>query len=268
MSVRPTRGDRTPAVILSTRPLGEADLLVVVLTPTLGKVRAAARNARRSRRRFAGGLAGGALGEATLVPGRSGLWRLESFEMLRPLDRLGRDLDRFAHVAYLCELTDALLHEPEPGPAAFASLCESIERALDIGPSPAMLRRHELRLMQALGLVPALELCCVCGAEISTGEIGERGEPIVRFDAGRGGVVCSLHAAGAGTIDHDVLAVTRALLEAEAGNALEVVEQLDAAEPRVRRAVRDLTTGLVRTQLRRPLRSLEFFAKLGRGGGP
>ncbi|MCA9708791.1 MAG: recombination protein O N-terminal domain-containing protein, partial [Myxococcales bacterium] len=34
-------GERTPAVILATRPLGEADLLVVLLTPGRGKLRAA-----------------------------------------------------------------------------------------------------------------------------------------------------------------------------------------------------------------------------------
>jgi DNA repair protein RecO (recombination protein O) len=259
---RPSRGDRTPAVILSTRPLGDADLLVVVLTPALGKIRAAARNARRSRRRFAGGLAGGAMGEATLLAGRSGLWRLEAFEMLRPLDALGRDLDRFAHVAYLCELTDALLHEPEPSAVTFASLCESIARVLDRGSSPAVLRRHELRLLHALGLVPALEVCCACGAAISDEADGSG----VRFDAGRGGVLCSVHADDASTLAHEVVAVTRALLEAEGGDAAALIEQLDAADSDLRKAVRDLTTGLVRAHLRRPLRSLEFFAKLGRAG--
>jgi DNA repair protein RecO (recombination protein O) len=260
---RPTRGDRTPAIILSTRPLGDADLLVVVLTAGAGKVRAAARNARRSRRRFAGGLPGGAMGQATLVPGRSGLWRLEAFEMLRPLDQLGRDLDRFAYVAYLCELTDALVQEPEHNPPLFASLSEAIGAVLDRGPSPAILRRHELVLLRTLGLVPAFELCCVCGARVS----GDSADRPVRFDAERGGVLCPIHAGAAETIPGEVIAVARALLEAEPGGEAEVMRLLEAAEAETRRTLRDLTTGLVRAQLRRPLRSLEFFAKLGRAAG-
>lgn len=255
---RPTLGSRTPAIILSTRPLGDADLLVVVFTPGAGKVRAAARNARRSRRRFAGGLPGGALGEATLVPGRTGLWRLQSFEMLRPLDDLGRDLGRFAHVAYLCELTDALVQEPEPSPQLFASLAEAIGGVLDLGPDPTILRRHELVLLHELGLLPAFEVCCVCGRSTSDSH-----DP-PRFDAGRGGVLCSTHAGDAEAIDPDVIAVARALLEDGTGLS-ETVGRFASVDVGVRRALRDLTMGLVRAQLRRPLRSLEFLAKLGRG---
>jgi DNA repair protein RecO (recombination protein O) len=262
---RPTRGDRTPAIILSTRPLGDADLLVVVLTPGAGKVRAAARNARRSRRRFAGGLPGGAMGQATLVDGRAGLWRLEAFEMLRPLDGLGRDLDRFAYVAYLCELTDALVQEPEPSPQVFASLSEAIGHVLDTGARPAILRRHELVLLRALGLIPAFEVCCVCGASLA---MAVADQP-VRFDAQRGGVLCSSHAGDAETIDGGVIAVACALLGTETGAMALAIDQLEAVDSDTRRALRDLTTALVRAQLRRPLRSLEFFAKLGRSaGGP
>ena len=80
----------------------------MLLTPDRGKVRCAARNARKSKRRFGGGLPAGALGEAAITPGR-GLWRLESFRSIRDLSGLGRDLDRFAYVAYLCDVTDALV---------------------------------------------------------------------------------------------------------------------------------------------------------------
>ena len=95
--------ERSPAIVLVTRPLQEADLLVVLLTPQHGKIRCTARNARKSKRRFAGGLPSGALGEATMHParrvagrGEAGLWRLESFRSVHDLSGLGRDLDRFA----------------------------------------------------------------------------------------------------------------------------------------------------------------------------
>jgi DNA repair protein RecO (recombination protein O) len=260
VSHSPTRGDRTPAIILSTRPLGDADLLAILLTPGAGKIRTAARNARRSRRRFPGGLPGGALGEATVTPGRTGLWRLQAFEMLRPLDDLGRDLGRFAYVAYLCELTDALVQEPEPSAQLFASLADAIGRVLDEGPDPTILRRHELVLLHELGLIPAFEVCCICGGPISA----VASHP-VRFDAGRGGVLCSTHAGDAPTIDREVIAVARALLEPDASP--KTGGRLTGVEPTIRRALRDLTMGLVRAQLRRPLRSLEFFAKLGRAPG-
>ena len=255
MTGGPAQG--TPAVVLATRPLGEADLLVVLMTPDRGKLRAAARNARRSRRRFAGGLPGGALGRASLVAPRTagGLWRLDAFVSLRDLSGLGRDLARFAYVAYLCELTDALVHEPEPDPGLFAALSDAIERVLAGRPSPAVLRRYELRLLLGLGLLPSLRECCVCGTEVPVPAGGT-----VPFDVGRGGVLCLAHAQAAPGMPAGVVDLARALLEpgdAEADDAA-----LAAAGVEARRAVRDLTLFAIRGQLRRPLRSQEFFAQL------
>jgi len=248
-------------VILSTRPLGEADLLVVLLTPGLGKVRAAARSARRSRRRFAGGLSGGAVGEATLAV-RRGLSRLEGFVPSRDHGGLGRDLTRFAYVAYLCELTDALLHEPEPDPALFSALCEAIRRTMDVEPTAVVLRRYELTLLRSLGLLPALDSCAVCGDALPAG-------PTVRFAEERGGSLCLVHGKSAPRRPAPVLAVARGLLEPREELEMDVVlEDATARPPAERRALRDLTTAWLRPHLRQPLKSREFFAKLGPRTGP
>jgi DNA repair protein RecO (recombination protein O) len=234
---------------LSTHALGEADLLVVLLTPDRGKLRCAARNARKSKRRFGGGLPGGAMGEAMITPGR-GLWRLESFRSIRDLSGLGRDLDRFAYVAYLCEVTDALVHEPEPDPERFAALTEAVTATLEARPDPGVLRRFELKLLQTLGLLPTLDVCCVCGGELGLGD--------VPFDACRGGALCPLHAGAAPTISDRVQQLALRLLH-EGGPVLLELAGADAGH---RRALRDLTAGVIRAQLRRPLRSLDFLRQV------
>lgn len=251
--------EQTPAVILATRGLGEADLLVVLLTPGLGKVRAAARHARKSRRRFPGGLGGGAVGEATVALRGSGLARLESFTPVRDHSGLGRDLGRFAHVAYLCELTDGLLHEPEADPEVFSGLCEAIERTMERGADAGTLRRYELRLLRALGLLPALDACAVCGDPLAPGVT-------VLFDEGHGGSLCVTHGRGARRIPTEVIETALRLLvattEAEVDDALQATASRSAND---RRGLRDLVLGWLRPQLRHPLRSREFFAKLGSG---
>jgi DNA repair protein RecO (recombination protein O) len=251
---------RSPAVILSTRPLGEADLLVVLLTPDRGKIRAAARNARKSKRRFPGGLPGGALGEATLNRrSESSLWRIDAFRSVRDLGILGRDLTRFAYVAYLCEVTDALVSEPEPDPRRFASLATAVEALLDAdrAPDPGILRRYELRLLDTLGLLPALDSCCACGEDLALQNRPDGAE--IAFEPARGGALCSIHGAGAQRIPVQVLVLARALAQEEEG---EPEAALAASTASVRRGLRDLTAALVRAQLRRPLRSLEFFSQL------
>lgn len=250
-------GERTPAVILATRGLGEADLLVVLLTPGLGKVRAAARHARKSRKRFPGGLSGGAMGEATVALRGSGLARLEAWSPVRDHGGLGRDLERFAHVAYLCELTDGLLHEPEADPAVFSALCEAIEHTMDRGADAGMLRRYELQLLRGLGLLPSLDRCAVCGEALAPG-------PTVQFDEGHGGALCLLHGRGARRVPAGVIDAALGLLvpgpEPEVDEALRRTAERAASE---RRALRDLVLGWLRPHLRHPLRSREFFGKLG-----
>jgi DNA repair protein RecO (recombination protein O) len=192
------------------------------------------------------------------------LWRLESFQTLRDLSLLGRDLTRLAYVAYACELTDALIHEPEPDPRLFAALAEAIERTLDPEPlTAAVLRRYELHLLERIGLLPSLQRCCVCGTPVSLSEGAQ-----VPFDASRGGVLCPPHGVTAPAVVAEVLILVQALRCASDASAADDV--LERAETEIRRAARDLTAGLLRSQLRRPLRSLQFFAQVGhapRGAG-
>lgn len=248
--------ERTPAVILATRGLGEADLLVVLLTPARGKVRAAARHARNSRRRFPGGLQGGAVGDAMLLLRGTGLGRLEGFVPVQDHSGLGRDLGRFAQVAYLCELTDGLLHEPEADPAVFSALCEAIGRTMAVGADAGGLRRYELGLLRSLGLLPALDACAVCGEPLAVGEM-------VPFDEGHGGTLCRLHGRGARWVPFAVIDGAHRLATAAPDTVEDTLRATAERPASERRALRDLVLGWLRPHLRHPLRSREFFAKLG-----
>ncbi len=260
--MRGAQGQRTPAVILATRPLGEADLLVVMLTPGLGKVRAAARHARKSKKRFPGGLGGGAVGEATLSVRPGGLSRLDGFVAGRDHSGMGRDLTRFAYVAYLCELTDALLSEPEPDPALFSALYDAIVRTMDAVPQAVVLRRYELLLLLALGLLPALDVCAVCGDPLAPG-------PMVPFDDARGGALCLLHGKAAPRQPRGVLEAAQQLRDAADPAQLDAALAAVTSRPSIdRRRLRDLVTAWLRRHLRQPLRSREFFAKLPGAAAP
>lgn len=244
-------GDSVPAVVLRTRPLGEADLLVILLTPEQGKLEAAARGARNSKRRFPGGLPSGLRGLATVARGRGALARLERFEASADHTPVGRDLDRFAYVAYLCELTDELVLARHADPLVFAALCTALEAVVAGTPRPGELRRYELALLHALGLLPALELCCVCGEPALAGA-----QDTVAFDAARGGVLCLAHERGALRLPATVLSAAQQLAAGADPGPLESAPADD------RRALRDLTQVALRAHLRRPLRSLAFFAAL------
>ncbi|MCB9566294.1 MAG: DNA repair protein RecO [Myxococcales bacterium] len=242
-----------PAIVLRTRPLGDADLLVVLLTPGAGKVEAAAARARGSKRRFVGGIHPGMIGEATLARGRGALLRLGAFEATRSHAPVGQDLTRFAFVAYVCELCDELVLPRQEDPRIFAELARTLRALIEGDARASELRRFELALLDALGLLPAFGECCVCGAAIA-------GEPHVAFDGERGGALCPAHAGPGPRLAGEVLALAGGLVDE--GD----VDAVEAAAPGARRALRDLSLGLLRAHLRRPLRSLAFLAQLPRVG--
>ncbi|PRQ07370.1 DNA repair protein RecO [Enhygromyxa salina] len=252
----------TPAVVLRTRALRESDLIVVVLTPGRGKIDCIARGARRSRRRFPGGLPIGARGEIGLDRGRGSLAVLVSFTPSFDHSGLGRDLEAFAYVGYLCELSDQLVGGSAADPTTFGRLCEAIEDAMtwagqDHTPTqahkPALLRRYELGLLDSLGLLPALDHCSVCGAPADATDDG------VAFSLVRGGVACPTHASGARRLPAPVLDLASTLLHADPQARDGAYAQADRE---IRRGLRDLCRELIQPHLRAPLRSLAFFAQI------
>lgn len=248
----------TPAVVVRTRALRESDLIVVLLTPGHGKVDCIARGARRSRRRFPGGLPIGARGEVGIDRGRGSLAVLLSFTPSFDHSGLGRDLEAFAYVAYLCELSDQLVGGSAADPTTFGRLCEAIERAMGWAAQaqphkPALLRRYELGLLDSLGLLPALEHCSVCGAVPDVSEDG------VAFSLARGGVACLTHASGARRLPAQVLGLASTMLHADLEGRERAYAEADRA---IRRGLRDLCRELIQPHLRAPLRSLAFFAQI------
>lgn len=243
----------TPAVILRTSQVRESDLVVILLTPRKGKLETIARGARKSRKRFPGGLPAGARGEASVAQGRGSLLRLDGFSALADHSGLGRDLDAFAYVSYLCELTDHLVVGQTPDARLFGALCLAIEEAMAGSPTPIVLRRYELALLDCLGLLPTFGHCCVCGDRVDT-------TGPVAYEAARGGALCERHGSGHRHLDPAVLAACEALVTT-AGDPLE------GATAAQRKAVRDLALEVVRRHLRRPLKSLEFFAQMPSSSG-
>ncbi len=251
-------GEVLPAIILRTRPLGDADLLVILLSATRGKIEAAATRARGSKRRFAGGLHPGMVGEATVARGRGALLRLSAFNATRSHAPVGQDLSRFAYVAYLCELCDELVAGRQQDPRIFVELNRSLGALIESVPRASELRRFELTLLDCLGLLPAFANCCVCGGAL-------QGQSHA-FDGLRGGALCDRHDTGAPRIDAQVLNLGLALVTRpgsdDLGEAVDGVAAVEAASSAIRRSLRDLSVSLFRAHLRRPLRSLAFLAQL------
>ncbi|HEY4243825.1 MAG TPA: DNA repair protein RecO [Kofleriaceae bacterium] len=253
-------GEPSLAVVLRAQPLRESDLLVTLFTDSHGRVSAVARGARKSQRRFAGALQLLVLARVQLGrPPRGELWSLERAEIVREWTSLASNVVAVAHASYIAELVGALLPAESPEPHALELVTAMWDSLAEGGPSPAALRASELVLLELAGHTPALEACAACGeTDLASGAV---------FDPTRGGAICRRCAAqsrGPGVRPLD--AATRAYLVAAqlAGapgpaRALDTDPAFSAAD---RVAARDAMLAMVTSYVDRPLRSLEYLAKL------
>ncbi len=159
----------------------DADRLVTVLTPSLGKLKLTVRGARRLTSKLGGHLDVLNRAHLSIAIGHTfdvvtGAESAESFAGVKA------DLACLAEALYLMELADLLLPEAAPHPDAYRLLLEAL-RALEAGRSPIAVARHtELGLLRDAGFMPEIRSCVMCRRAIEPGRH--------RYAAAIGGVVC------------------------------------------------------------------------------
>lgn len=156
------------AFVLRTTPLGEADLLVVLLAREAGKVRGVARSARRSRKRFGGALQPLSRVRAawTVKPGRD-LHRLDDVDLLASAVETQSDLEVFYRLAHVTELAEAFSREGEGDERSFR-LLQSVVEAVGQGTDPALAARYfEIWTLRLAGLMADPHACEACGASVA-----------------------------------------------------------------------------------------------------
>ncbi len=175
---------------------GEADRILHLYTPELGRVSAIAKGVRRARSRFGGRLEPFFRLALDLHEGRGELLTVTGAQTVEAYARLRSDARALDAAARACDAVGRLFETGEPHPNVFNLLCRRLSlldadaagasrsagaRRADrvfAGRSGALAFR--LKLMLAAGLAPQLGACTGCG---------ER-ERLVGFSGASGGVVC------------------------------------------------------------------------------
>ncbi|HZE21461.1 MAG TPA: DNA repair protein RecO [Desulfobaccales bacterium] len=173
---------QTPAIVLTVRDYGEADLLVTFLTPGQGPLTGIAKHARKSRRRFAHCLEPLSRVRFYLSPrpGRD-LEFLQKGELIRSYPALRRDLRRLGAAAILAEAAGLLAGPPEACQEIFSTLEEALALLEQGAPPDSLLPVFLLHLLGLGGYRPRLRHCRACG-----------GEPVppLNFSLAKGGIIC------------------------------------------------------------------------------
>ncbi len=254
------------ALVLRAVPYRDADLIVTLYSREHGKLSAIARSARRSRKRFGGGLDLLSVSAMEVKRARGEMWNLLGAEVLDSFIALATDMATLAHSSYALELVRELTVAEQPDPYIFDLLVELWRTLCAVGPSVAVLRSFELHLLEACGLGPVFDRCVACG-QVEGLDDG------ARLDPGRGGMVCSscMSAARRGGIAApsasrpiQISAPARVMLVAaqRAESLAAIAGELTATPGEVARAGRDAMLAIILGHVGKPLRSLEFIAKV------
>jgi DNA repair protein RecO (recombination protein O) len=228
-------------IVLRSYPFGEADRVVVLLSPNRGKLRTVAKGVRKTKSRFGGRLEPFSHVDLVLYAGRN-LDTITQVSLIEPFHRLRSDLDRVVAAGTMVEVADAVSAEGESSVRLFLLLQRGL-RALDEAPTtphPDLVTAFLLKSAGVVGFAPALESCAGCG----------RSEDLTRFSFPSGGVLCErCRTPGA-------YALRDGLTDYLAGVAAADLSAMPDADPRLTGDAMGVTRRFLEYHLERRLESL------------
>jgi DNA repair protein RecO (recombination protein O) len=169
------------ALVIRSRPLGEADRLLNLFTFERGKLSAVAPGARKIKSRLAAGVELFNCGNFLLYKGRT-LATITQSEIETSFRNIRDNIRNYAFGMYFNELVEKLSLEGETNVPLFRLLSETWQY-LDQGKADRDLlaRCFELKMLSLLGYKPHFRDCLQCGNPL----------PPFFWDNAAGGIVCS-----------------------------------------------------------------------------
>ena len=248
---------KTEAVVLKRSNLGEADSIVTLYTPNLGKIRAVAKGIRRPKSKLCGHLDLLTCSTLLIAQGQN-LDVVTQCQSIECFPRVKSDLKRIGCALYMAELLDQFAAEQVENYPVYRLLNDDLLWLGEARNPDIVLRHFELQLLSHLGYQPELYYCLSCRSPLQ--------QQRNLFSSSGGGVLCpdcSKVEPVAHPISVDALKVMRFLLESDQASARRLRMSGDLSQE-----VGQLTRSYIRYVLEREVRSLEFLDHLeakGRG---
>ena len=238
----------TEAIVLRAMPLGEADRLLTLFTPGMGKLKATARGVRKVTNKLGGHLDLLTRSSLTLHIGKS-LDTVSSADTLEAFESAKRDLPRLSRAVYVSELIDAFNPLEAPNPTVYSLFVEGLRTLGTEADLDLILRYIELQLLNHTGFFMELVQCVECQGQVTPNDHA--------FSPRAGGILCyscQTSYADARPISVDALKVLRFLSTAAIASAVMI-----RVKPPLHRELAATMESFVRYILERELKSAAFL---------
>ncbi|MDP6142367.1 MAG: DNA repair protein RecO [Dehalococcoidales bacterium] len=175
------RNYQTEAVIIKKTKLGEADRILALYTPHLGKIHGVAKGVRRPRSKLSGHLELLTHSQISLIRGRN-LDTIIGSQTISSFFELKSDLDLTSYALYTIELVNQFTADHIENKPLFRLLLETMQQLCQGGDNKLLLRYFELNLLELVGYRPQLMLCVSCRLPL---------KPVINsFWLSAGGMLC------------------------------------------------------------------------------
>jgi DNA repair protein RecO (recombination protein O) len=175
------RNYQTEAIIIKKTKLGEADSILTLYTPHLGKIQGFAKSLRKPKSKLAGHLELLTHSLVSLARGRN-IDTITGSQTITSFLPLKTNLELSSRALYVIELVNQFTADHIENYRLFQLLLRTLENLCQAGDNELVLRYFELHLLNEVGYRPQLQHCVSCRATL---------QPVINsFCPGAGGVLC------------------------------------------------------------------------------
>lgn len=150
-------------IVLKSRPYGESNKIVTIMTRELGKITVMARGAKKPTSRLASVTLNFSHGMYVIQTSK-GMGTLQQGELLHSRRFLTTDIIATAYASYVVELIDKLIEEGRPEPFAFEVLSQALHAIEEQYDPEAIALFVDWKLLPYAGVQPILHACSGCGS--------------------------------------------------------------------------------------------------------
>jgi len=246
------RNYQTEAVIIKKTKLKEADNILTLYTPHLGKIQGIAKGVRRTKAKLAGHLELLTHSQVSFARGRN-LDTITGAQTINTFLPLKSDLWLTSCALYAIELINQFTPEHVENHPLFQLLLETMEYLCQPTSKDLALRYFEIHLLNNVGYRPQLQQCVTCRSPL---------QPVTNsFSPRAGGIVCPdctyNHEGMTHPLSVNALKVLRLIQSSSYGT----VSRLKM-NPRLSQEVEDVIKSYIKYLLEREVKSIAWLDSL------
>ncbi len=152
---------QTPAIIIKKTKLGEADRILTLYTPGMGKIQGVAKAVRKPKSKLSGHLELLTYSHVTLASGKN-IDTIIGSQTLNAFLSVKNDLDLLSYALYLVEMINQFTPQETEDRLLFELLLKTLEDLPYALNRELLLRHFELHLLRKVGYRPELGKCVLC----------------------------------------------------------------------------------------------------------